>query len=920
VNVPFRLRHRSAPAPVAAVWLASPDPRDLAGVCTRIGGTWPEAFALAGGFLVVTDDPPPTGLPRAVRLRRLAPNLYLPADADLVPALHPAEAADLTRSQGLVFLPDMVLAFDPGKPLAVADIVSPAAVRRDAWQPFPRRPARADRLRAIGYGGPTQPDAILEQGRPTGAKENAGDGAGEATGAEAGVVRPPDAPPLRRAAGRAAVGFGKFLTWLGRVLRRPGLAKAGANLIRRAVERVPRLTETILGRQEATLRELLRRFRAGEVESALRHAPPAVADGQPGRVDSGWTLGRRDPRYSLSALLGGGPESIWLGGGNVWGQLVAEYRRIGREAADRGDHRRAAYIYGVLLRDLRLAADTLAAGGLHRDAAVLYRDRVRDPRAAASAFERAGDFDEALRLYRQTDQYERAGDLLRRLGDEAAAIEMFVMAADRLARSSAWLAAGDLLCARVGRPDLGLTYYQSGWESPPPTSIPCGERLLEHHVTSDDWPAVWRLLDDAARRLAPPARPADAGRLYAAVARAADRQISEENSAELRDRARLALAVHLSIAGKHRRGAVSELFGRADVWPAAVVRDAAFAVHRNPRAAPLEPGPVGPPVQLLAGPVTAVVLARGSFDLVIGSATGEVVVWRDDNGQIERVTNQGGAVDSLATDGRARLVVTLHRVGDDGRLRSYYLHQHDRFQYAADREIQGLADDPTRLLPVIRPWYGDYHVDAIDGGELAHFRGIRLLPEARAGIPQFVHRPDTLIFPGPGGVWGWAGRMITISRPGTADPQARGNVLGWQPAVPDGSPLRTPPFDWLTAEQNVIELAGQTVDGEAYWSRVHAHEKKTGSDAIDVETACSFAPQPGNFRAVALLESRRLVAVTAANEVFWWRVVGGRFEPFASSQRLPFAARAVAVLSRPAAGSAVVVLEDGSAVLLPIPQ
>ncbi len=264
--------------------------------------------------------------------------------------------------------------------------------------------------------------------------------------------------------------------------------------------------------------------------------------------------------------------------------------------------------------------------------------------------------------------------------------------------------------------------------------------------------------------------------------------------------------------------------------------------------------------------------------------------------------------------------MALHRVGDDGHLRSYYVHQDGLFHYAADRVVQGFADDRTRLLPVIRAWYGDYHVDAIDVGELAHFRGIRLLPEASAGIPQFVHRPETLIFPGLGGVWGWAGRMIMISRPERTDPQAGAYLLGWQPAVPEGSSLQNPPFDWLTPEPNVIELAGPNADGEAYWSRVQVHWKKTGRDLMAVETVCSFAPQPGNFRAVALLGSRRLVAVTGANEMFWWRLVGSRFQPFASPQRLPFPARAVAVFFRPSAATVVVVLEDGSAVLLPIPQ
>ncbi|HEY1377018.1 MAG TPA: hypothetical protein VGF55_09495, partial [Gemmataceae bacterium] len=728
--------------------------------------------------------------------------------------------------------------------------------------------------------------------------------------------RPPDAPALARAAGAAAAGFGQFLAWLGRVLRRPGLAKAGARLIRRAVERVPRLTEKILGKQEAALRELLRRFRAGDIEGALRHAPTAVNDGsRPGRIDAGWTLGRRDPRYTLSALLGdGGPVSIWLGGGDVWAELRAEYHRIGREAADRGDYRRAAYIYGVLLQNLRLAADTLAAGGLHRDAAVLYRDRLHDLRAAAAAFERAGDFDEAVRLYRQTEQFERAGDLLRRLGDEAGAVELYVAAADRLAKSCAWLAAGDLLRTRAGRGDLALTYYRSGWEAPPPAAIPCGERLLDHYLGTDDWPAVGRLLDDADRRLAPPARPADAGLFYAAVARAADRPLSEGVTAELRDRARLALAAHLRAPGG-RVAAVSDLFGRAGVWPAPVVRDAAFAAGRRTRSAPAEPAPVGQAVRLLAGPVTAVVLARGSSDIVVGNAAGEVVVWRADNGQVEPVTNQGGSVDALATDQQARLVVALHRDGDDARLRSYHRHEYGRFQYAAERHVRGTADDPARLLPVVRGYYGDYHTDAVDAGDLVHFRGVRLVPAASAGLPGFTILADTLIVAARGGHWAWAGKAIEISR---AEPP-RGTFtyfLGWRPDVPGGSPLRAPPVDWLCPEPGVIELAGLTGDGEVYWSRVKIVPDGSEPNRLAAETACLTASNGGNYRAVALVAPGRVVAVTAANDVVWSRVAG-RVEPSALPQRLPVPARAVAVLARPAAGDVAVVFEDGTAVRVP---
>ncbi len=86
------------------------------------------------------------------------------------------------------------------------------------------------------------------------------------------------------------------------------------------------------------------------------------------------------------------------------------------------------------------------AGGLYRDAALLFRDQLKDLLAAAEAFERAGDHDEALRLYDKLSQFERAGDLLRRLGEDVRAIDYYRRAA-AVPRGAAerFLAAGDLM-------------------------------------------------------------------------------------------------------------------------------------------------------------------------------------------------------------------------------------------------------------------------------------------------------------------------------------------------------------------------------------------------------------------------------------------------------------------------------------------
>ena len=81
--------------------------------------------------------------------------------------------------------------------------------------------------------------------------------------------------------------------------------------------------------------------------------------------------------------------------------LAQEYRKAAQRAAEQGDFRRAAYIYGFLLRDDRKAAGVLQRGGLHHDAAMLYLKKLNDLAAAAQAFEAAGEVDRAIELYRQ---------------------------------------------------------------------------------------------------------------------------------------------------------------------------------------------------------------------------------------------------------------------------------------------------------------------------------------------------------------------------------------------------------------------------------------------------------------------------------------------------------------------------------------
>src|SRR6185503_2647969 len=135
VTVPFHLLRRDARQGCAALLLLSSDVRELLALCGRVGtDPLPPIYPVADGFLVIPEEIPHSVAPKTIRLRRLSENCFVPADADLVPALLPDELADLTRQLGLVFLPgDRCLGFQPDRPVAAVDLLQFAKLRRELW-------------------------------------------------------------------------------------------------------------------------------------------------------------------------------------------------------------------------------------------------------------------------------------------------------------------------------------------------------------------------------------------------------------------------------------------------------------------------------------------------------------------------------------------------------------------------------------------------------------------------------------------------------------------------------------------------------------------------------------------------------------------------------------------------------------------
>jgi tetratricopeptide (TPR) repeat protein len=914
MRVPFHLRRRAARGPAVALLVPTTDAAALLGLCAELGlDPAGRVHSVAVGFLLKLDEPTSRPFPGAVRLRGLGDNLYLLADAELVPALLDDEAAGLGRDRGLIFLPgDRALAFDPRAPLDPSALL--VADRRDGrdWRPLPARPPLAERIEEIILELPADdaPEMVL-------------DDAGDDIATEEPRLSEPGAGPT--IAGRATLGAGRGMMWLGRVLGLKGLAAMGARMVGGALSMAPRLSEAVLGRQAAALHALLKEFREGDVERALRRALPLGEPGgtRGGVADTGCQLPTNDLTYSLGSLLGPGdrgPAGVWYGGGDLMAELVREYRKAAEQALRRGDFRRAAAIYGKLLRDYRSAAHALQKGGLHLHAAILYLRRLDDPRAAAAAFEAAGAVDRAVGLCRRVGDHERAGDLLRRVGEEEAALAEYRLAADRLAAAEGGhLAAGDLLLSKLGRADLAAPYFAAGWAlRPRGNAWPCALRLARLHAESGAADDLRALVAEAEAFLAPPGNDHAAGQFYNEVARLADLPPLAPARDELRDRALLGLAAKLRQAA--RPGAlgphVGLLLGRPGTWSPALVSDADFAVAAATRP-PRSPAPPRPRAssarrfRVGAGVVTAVACAADADEVFLGFEGGEVYAFRPEHLEVARVASYDLPVAALSADPAGRSVVVL-RVGGSrtGALSAHARQPDGSYRLLLGSPVDGLA--APWLTPVL-PAAGEDVVGLWDGESLYLQTVADMAPRGSLSLPVRDASPRAaLLIPRHDGssvsVLIHDGRVWSLIHP--AGHLLPTGGLTWRPGLPDGSTLRSVPLSWAWADPANLELAGLGDYGTLYWATF-----RDDANGLRLTTSCTSADRGGYLAATIVRPG--LVAAVARSRIDWLRCGVGRFTASTSTDvALP---AAVACFATRRTGELIVACSDGFISRVPIP-
>lgn len=902
----------------------------LAALATRSIGTC-RIHAAGMGVLVVAEAPGCAIVRGCIRLRAIAPHVLIPVDAKLVPSFLEDEARGLTRHAGLVFLPGgRVLAYDRDRPLPIARLVAARVSADRSWAPFAEPPRLAERIKEIRYDAPASVLVALEESEREGDGRNAGDPSDR-------DADPFDEAP-KRGAGAEAVGSaegaqGGSPSSAGGKRGGSWLGKLGQFWMRKGAELAPKLGERLFNRQGRLLARLLNEFRRGNVDRALeRSIPLADRSEQRGtRIAGAGDLPRNSFKYAVQALFGKGKGAIWLGGNELWPDLISEYRKAAEAAAERGDFRRSAMIYAKLLREYHTAANMLERGGLHRDAAIVFERKCQDFEAAARAYEAGGDFDRALSLYRRTERFVLAANLLRRIGDEPGATAEYRNEAERLMKLGRHaLVAGDLMRVDARRPDLAYDYYAQGFSrrDRAGSDLACGLRMIERQFSQGEAAAARGIVAECEARIAQDLREGPATAFLEGLVELADRPEMGPHRSWLRDRALIAAATALAhniAAGRTAFPHLEQVLARPGHWPASLVNDARHAVtsevrRRREAAASWSPATVvnatrSSTVQIAEGSVTAVVHAQSSGMIFVGFADGTVSVYDPTTRVVVPIAARSAApILWLAVDESGdNLAVLSSSDAMGGVIRNY--RRGSNTLYACIRSMHSNEFRKPLLTPILTrdsaPLLGLW-----DGRAFRILVSGPLSVMARIDLEGEVELPAVaLLMDLPGsdepllGVllcdeagWGWVGLD-----------GRRSEIAGmlWKPEVPEGSVLGAPIVSIRQPTIEHFEIAGLGESGAVRWNLIE-HE----NDRLEVIAGDDRYHQSGKFQACTLVGDGRIAAI--APRVIHWlvvkssRLVPVKFEPIAIDN-------AVACFPARRSNELIVVTGDGQAGAFPIP-
>jgi len=484
-------------AEASAVFLSTPKLNNWLGALSR----WQVAFqdmecypvpvgiadpTVAGLFVIFKNGQVPTLSSLASTYQCIAKQLYIPMEAALSPKVLPQEWEDLLLLDRILYHPRVgLIGFSIQDQLDFKKLLITPGIVSHQWEyaqkgllPYPaltsiklNTPPVSDLLAKLKSEMGTRPlDEI-----PGGGKDQDQSLKKDINALQRFLLK----KLLDSTKGRKEQGRGK------RPFDSPGGAGSNpfANLFGKAGAWLSQKLDDLEKRREQEIQRLLRML-DDDPDQALRYSIPL--DGpykNRGTAPPSSRLGQRIPDFNLGSLRGGGKADFWNLDRHYY-SLREKYQKAAKQQLEKGNFRKAAYIYAHLLGDFHTAANALKQGKYYREAATLYKEHLNNTPLAATCLEEGGLILEAIDLYKELAKHEKVGDLYKLLDQSHQAHPYYEKAMVERLKADNYLEACRICEDKLGELERTQKLLLEGWKTSK-QSEECLLRYFEHKKIHD---------------------------------------------------------------------------------------------------------------------------------------------------------------------------------------------------------------------------------------------------------------------------------------------------------------------------------------------------------------------------------------------------------------------------------------------------
>lgn len=201
-------------------------------------------------------------------------------------------------------------------------------------------------------------------------------------------------------------------------------------------------------------------------EEALKYAIPLDEQGTTRGEEAAFELSKR--WGDLSSLTGSGTgltgnSTVDLG--DHFQTLREKYEKAAQAFIEKGEYKKAAFIFLKLLKEYFRAAQTLEKGKFWQEAASIYVKNAKDQKNAARCYEEGKHYTEAIELYAELKEWGKAGDLAMLINEVEEARGYYEQFANQYIDNNQYVKASLVYKQKLNEPHRGQALLLKGWRN-----------------------------------------------------------------------------------------------------------------------------------------------------------------------------------------------------------------------------------------------------------------------------------------------------------------------------------------------------------------------------------------------------------------------------------------------------------------------